>query len=152
VKGSPRTPSLLAAFGLIAGAVLGATTLRAQDARRSIWDGVYTAAQAQRGAAQYTSQCVTCHMDTLSGDGGDIPALAGRMFLMDWDGLALDALFDRINTTMPQSNPGSLSAEQVVDVMAYLLSANKIPAGAKELPADTPSLQAIQFDAKQPKH
>jgi mono/diheme cytochrome c family protein len=141
---------LLAAIGLIACAVLAATAPRAQDPPHSIWDGVYTAAQAQRGAAQYTSQCLNCHMDSLAGNGADIPPLAGKMFLMNWDGLGLDALFDRIHTTMPQSDPGSLSPQQVVDLMAYLLSANSIPAGAQELTTDTTRLQGIQFDAKRP--
>lgn len=133
-------------------AAVGATASSAQDASRSIWDGVYTAAQAQRGATEYTSHCVVCHMDNLAGDGADVPPLTGKMFLLDWDGLSLTALFDRIHTTMPQSSPGTLSAQQVVDVMAYLMSQNRIPAGATELAVDTPSLDMIHFDAKKPNH
>jgi quinoprotein glucose dehydrogenase len=139
-------------MALIACAVLGATALRAQGTSRSIWDGVYTAAQAQRGADNYAGQCVSCHMDTLAGDGADVPPLAGATFLNMWDGLALSELFDRIHTSMPQSNPGSLSAPEVADLMAYLLSANRIPAGTTELPSDSTGLQNIQFDAKRPKH
>ncbi len=139
------------ACGIIS-AVLGTPASRAQDASRSIWDGVYTAGQAQRGATEYTSHCVVCHMDNLAGDGAGIPALTGKMFLLDWDGLSLTALFDRIHTTMPQSNPGSLNAQQVADLMAYLMSQNRIPAGAMELPGDAPSLDAIHFDAKRPNH
>jgi cytochrome c553 len=136
----------------MAGGGLCATALRADQAARSIWDGVYTAAQAQRGAADYTNHCESCHTDSLAGDGADIPALAGQAFMNNWDGLALSELFDRIHTSMPQNDPGSLSAQEVADLMAYLLSANKIPAGAVELPVDAPSLQTIQFDAKRPKH
>nr|QQZ51043.1 hypothetical protein JKL49_07660 [Phenylobacterium glaciei] len=33
----------------------------AQDATRSVWDGVYTEAQAQRGQAAYAQSCGLCH-------------------------------------------------------------------------------------------
>jgi cytochrome c553 len=129
-----------------------ATALRAQDGSHSIWDGVYTAEQASRGAAGYTTHCALCHGESLAGNGADIPALAGMSFLYNWDGLGLDALFDSIHTTMPQSNPGSLSVSEVADITAYLLSVNQVPPGSTELPADTQSLQKIQFVAKKPAH
>jgi S-disulfanyl-L-cysteine oxidoreductase SoxD len=142
----------LAAIGLMICCGISASTVRADEASKSIWDGVYTVGQAQRGAAAYASHCVSCHMESLEGDGADTPALSGKTFLNTWDGLSLAELFDRIQTSMPQSNPGILSAQEVADLMAYLLSANQIPAGTKELPNDPPSLQSIQFDAKRPKH
>jgi cytochrome c553 len=142
---------VLAATCLVICAIT-ATALRAQEGSHSIWDGVYTDAQAKRGAAGYAEHCAQCHGDSLSGNGADIPALAGSSFLYNWDGLGLDALFDRIHTTMPQSNPGSLSVNEVADITAYLLSANQLPSGSTELPADTQSLQKIQFVAKKPAH
>jgi cytochrome c len=135
---------------LAACALLGAGALWAGEALKSVWDGAYTAEQAQRGATEYTNHCVECHQADLAGDGQEIPGLAGPSFLNNWDGLALAALFDRIHDTMPQSNPGSLSAQQATDLTAYLLSANKMPAGAKELPADQNSLKGIRFEAKKP--
>ena len=141
---------VLVATGLVICAV-AATALRAQNGgSHSIWDGVYTDAQAKRGAEGYAAHCAQCHGDSLSGNGADVPALAGQSFLYNWDGLGLDALFDRIHTTMPQSNPGSLSVNEVADITAYLLSANQVPSGTTELPADTQSLQKIQFVAKKP--
>jgi cytochrome c553 len=141
-----------ALIGLAASASIAASALRADEAPQSVWEGVYTAAQAQRGAAAYASECVSCHMEDLAGDGGAIPPLAGQNFQNNWDKLALAELFDRIHSTMPQSNPGSLSSQQVADLIAFILSANKIPAGAKELTDDSSSLKSIQFDAKAPKH
>jgi quinoprotein glucose dehydrogenase len=129
-----------------------ATALRAQDVSHSIWGGVYTAAQAKRGAAAYADHCASCHGESFAGNGADIPALSGKSFLYNWDGLGLDALFDRIHTTMPQSDPGSLSVNEVADITAYVLSANQVPSGTTELPADTQSLQKIQFVAKKPAH
>ena len=131
---------------------IAATAPRAQDGSHSIWDGVYTAPQAKRGAAGYADHCAQCHGDSLSGNGADIPALAGKSFLYNWDGLGLDALFDRIHTTMPQSDPGSLSVSEVADITAYLLSVNEAPSGSTELPADMQSLKNIQFVAKKPDH
>ena len=141
-----------AAICLAATGCIAAGALRAQEAGHSIWDGVYTAAQAQRGAAEYTDRCATCHGETLAGNGNDAPALTGKMFLNDWDGLTLTALFDRIHTTMPQSNPGTLSGQVAADLTAYLLSVNQLPAGPKELTDDAQSLENIHFDAKKPSH
>ncbi|MGA2562048.1 MAG: cytochrome c [Steroidobacteraceae bacterium] len=137
---------------LLAICAVTATALRAQEGSHSIWDGIYTDAQAKRGAAAYATHCAQCHGDSLSGNGADIPALAGTSFLYNWDGLGLDALIDRIHTTMPQSNPGSLSVSEVADITAYLLSVNQLPTGSTELPSDTQSLQKIQFVAKKPDH
>jgi S-disulfanyl-L-cysteine oxidoreductase SoxD len=135
----------LAALGLIA-----AGALWAEAASHSVWEGVYSTAQAQRGATLYTSVCTECHQQDLAGNGADVPPLAGTAFMNDWDGLAVAALVDRIHTTMPQSNPGSLSVQQATDLTAFLLSSNHIPAGSNELPADPQAQQNIQFQAKRP--
>jgi cytochrome c len=143
---------LAAAIGLMVLGGLTASALRAQEAGHSIWDGVYTAAQAQRGATEYANRCATCHGDTLAGNGTDAPALTGKMFMDDWDGLTLTALFDRVHTTMPQSNPGSLTGQVAADLTAFLLSANQLPAGPKELTDDARGLESIHFEAKKPSH
>jgi cytochrome c len=127
-----------------------ATALYAADSAHSIWDGVYTAEQAQHGKADYTNYCVVCHGEDLEGDGNEVPALGGRAFLYLWDAQPLQALYDRIHTTMPQSNPGSLTEQEAVDIVAYVLSANKIPAGTNVLPSGAQALQSIRFDAKRP--
>jgi S-disulfanyl-L-cysteine oxidoreductase SoxD len=137
----------LAAIGLGVAGVLWADA-----ASQSVWDGVYTTAQAQRGVALYTSLCTECHQQDLAGNGADVPPLVGNAFMSDWDGLAVAALVDRIHTTMPQSNPGSLSLQQATDLTAYLLSANQIPAGSNELSPDPLAQQKIQFQAKKPSH
>ncbi len=76
------------------------------------------------------------------------PELAGGNFRDKWDGETLGGLFERIHRDMPQSKPGSLSRESTVDLIAYILSANKYPPGAKELPQDTPSLKEIRFESR----
>ena len=115
----------------------------------SIWDGVYTDAQATRGSTGFTGHCANCHGASLGGT-GEAPALAGPQFLSDFDGLSAGDLFDRIRTTMPQDNPASLTRDQYADILAFLLKANGMPSGPKELDRRSEYLKAIGFSAANP--
>ena len=72
----------------------------AQDrkARKTVWDGVYTTAQAERGKAAYGAKCAMCHNADLSGYQG---ALKGDHFMEHWRESALNDLFANISATMP---------------------------------------------------
>jgi mono/diheme cytochrome c family protein len=129
--------------------MLVAITGAAQAQTASIWDGVYTDAQATRGAAGFSGHCANCHGANLGGT-GEAPALAGPQFLSDFDSLSLGDLFDRVRTTMPQDNPASLTRDQYADILAFLLKANGMPAGAKELDRRSEYLKAIGFSAAKP--
>src|SRR5260370_19786820 len=98
---------------------------------RSVWDGVYTEEQAKRGEETYQKECASCHGDSLVGGGGASP-LTGGTFLSNWNGLTVGDLFERIRKTMPQGSLGKLTQQQDADVLAYLLSFNKFPAGKAE--------------------
>lgn len=124
--------------------VLSAMGARAQT--MSVWNGVYTEAQAERGAAGFTGHCANCHGANLAGT-GEAPALVGPQFLSDFDGLSAGDLFDRIRTTMPQDNPGSLTRDQYADILAFLLKANGMPSGPKELDRRSEYLKVIGFSA-----
>jgi len=113
----------------------------------SVWDGVYTAAQADRGAAKYKQACVMCHGPVLEGN-GEAPPLVGR-FIPDWTGTKLSELFEKIQVTMPLFAPGSLSNAETGDVLAYILQANNFPAGQKELEAGD-GLKRVSFDDSRP--
>jgi cytochrome c len=114
---------------------------------RSTWDRVYSDEQAKRGAGVYALRCTHCHGEQLAGNGEEATPLAGPAFLSAWDGSTLGALFSRIRTTMPDDNPGTLGGQEIADVMAYVLSVNKFPAGQAELPHDSVQLQQIRFQA-----
>ena len=116
----------------------------------SVWDGVYTAAQADRGKALYGKQCASCHGAGLDGS-GQAPPLTGADFKGDWNGQTADDLFEKMQTSMPADRPGQLSREQNADILAFLLSSNGFPAGQKELPTDAPALQKIRFESVKPK-
>lgn len=109
-------------------------------------EGVYTEAQATRGAAAYKTSCTSCHRENLGGSGAQTPALVGTAFLANWTGQSLDELFERIQSSMPADHPGGLSRTVNADILAYLLQANKLPAGKTELPPDANTLKGIQFE------
>jgi S-disulfanyl-L-cysteine oxidoreductase SoxD len=127
--------------------VLLATGLFAQSAGRSVWDGVYTSEQAGRGSGLYSSQCASCHGTALTG-GESAPPLAGGEFLSNWNGLTAGDLFERIRISMPADRPGSLPRDQIVDILAFVLSANQFPAGKTELDRQTEALKQIRIEPK----
>jgi len=131
----------------------GDRVLRAQEQTqadsRSVWDGVYTEEQAKRGVALYQKECKTCHGDALAG-GESAPPLTGGAFLANWNGLTLGDLFERIRKTMPQNAPGKLNRQQNADILAFVLSANKFPAGKTELSRQAEFLKEIRFEAVRP--
>jgi hypothetical protein len=79
------------------------------------------------------------------------PSLAGGDFMDRWSGQSIGALFERTRATMPKDRPGSLSRDANADIIAYILSVNKFPAGQRELPGDAQTLNQIKFDAVKPK-
>ena len=116
----------------------------------SIWDGVYTTAQADRGAQVYRAPCGICHGTRLNGapDDNDMvpgPALARQNFLRVWDGRSLGMLYTYTLSTMPQSNPGFLPPEDYAAIIAHMLAVSGAPPGEAELPADTWALGHISI-------
>lgn len=109
---------------------------------RSTRSGVFTDEQASLGREVYSAQCVSCH----AGDH------IGGNFRRRWAGMPLSNLYGLIVETMPQDNPGSLSREDYVRVIAYLLKANGIPVGETPLPTDSLALTKIRLDTLAPKH
>jgi S-disulfanyl-L-cysteine oxidoreductase SoxD len=139
-------------IGLAAGTlVLGASALalQAQTPARNVWDGVFTADQAAKGKVLYDAKCATCHGADLTGQ-EMAPALSGGLFLGNWSGQAAGDLFTRIHTTMPANDPGSLNNAETAQILSYILSFNKFPAGAAPLPTDDPALAAITITAEKP--
>ncbi len=134
---------------LAAALIVMAASVAARAQTASVWDGIYTDAQAARGGAEFSAHCASCHGAGLDGT-GDAPALTGAQFLSDFNGLTVGALFDRIRTTMPQDNPASLTRDQYADILAFLLKSNGLPAGARELDRRSEYLKAIGFEAANP--
>jgi len=111
----------------------------------SVWDGVYTAAQADRGKAAYTRHCSRCH--------GDDPAnsrnpLSGDRFAEHWESRTLADLFHRVRDTMPPGESSTVGASDKLDTVAYLLKQNGFPEGGAELTPDADALATIQITGK----
>jgi mono/diheme cytochrome c family protein len=136
-------------LGILAGALLFSAFAAAPHLNvRSVWSGVYTTAQAERGRAAFEASCAMCHRPDLSGRGAAIPALRGDEFTTERHGKSVGDLYERIRSTMPPGRPASLAPEAYTDVVAYLLSANAFPPGDRELPAHEESLDGIVFDER----
>lgn len=117
---------------------------------RTITEGVYSAAQAERGMAAYAKGCTYCHRTDLSGNEDGAPALRGEAFTNRWKDRPLSELYFVIQETMPQDEPRSLSAADCVDIVAYILGRNGARAGSNELSADPSVLTNILFSAAVP--
>ena len=115
---------------------------------RTVWDGVYTDEQATRGEALYAEHCVRCHGANLQGNGEGANPLTGATFKSTWNGVSIGAMFDRVRLSMPQDKPATLKRQEVADLLAFILRANKFPAGKTELVRQTDMLNAITFQSE----
>src|SRR5689334_16077714 len=128
-------------------ALTGSAQTPGPRADSTVWSGVYSAEQAKRGEASANRSCAKCHNADLTG-GQDGPSLVGREALDAWSTLTLGDLFDRIKTTMPADAPQTLSPQETADILAYVLSLNKCPAGEKDLPSDASALGQVRITSR----
>ena len=108
--------------------LLANTFAMPQSAPKSGW---YTAAQAANGAKAYQKTCASCHGAKLQGGMG--PALVGRQFWLTYAGKKASTLWSAVHTTMPMMAPDSVPARNSINIMAFLLQKNGVPAGTTPL-------------------
>jgi mono/diheme cytochrome c family protein len=120
-----------------------------QGKARTTWDGVYSNAQAELGAAAYSQYCASCHGTDLAG-GEMAPGLTNGEFQANWNTLPLDQLFERIRKTMPLDRPQTLNAAETSNIVAYILAKTGFPVGAAALPGTADELTAIEYSATKP--
>ena len=124
--------------------------------------GYYAEEQASRGRTLYAEACAACHGRELME--GPASPLAGVGFIqrwtrsgvpsgpwsafLGWSSGSVDDLFFIIRTTMPQGTPGSLSTDEYLDVVSYILNRNGYPSGKSPLTADPAVLSAISIEWK----
>jgi mono/diheme cytochrome c family protein len=142
---------IMSVNGMPAGSAELKADLRALDeikiAKKTAFDGVFTAAQADRGKENFlTGRCGGCHKLDLTGDRG--PTLKGDDFLAHWDNGSVATLFDKIRETMPPNAPNETTDDAKIDIVAYLLQQNGYPAGKSELRAEADSLGIIDIVRK----
>jgi mono/diheme cytochrome c family protein len=115
------------------------TVMAQQDSSAKPAKGAYSAEQATRGGDVYLDQCSACHLpkDHYNPD-----------FQQSWGGRTVRALYDYIRSTMPDDSPGVLTEKQYLDVTAYILKLNGMPAGELALTADTTLMKSFTIDIK----
>jgi len=101
--------------------------------RRTVWDGVYTEAQAARGTMAFGQSCAGCHALAAQGKA----PLVGDAFWKSFAQKNVGELLEFVSVNMPNGNPGSLSEPTYRDIVALMLKSNDFPAGATELEANT---------------
>ena len=116
----------------------------AQTAGRTVSDGAYTEAQAERGKTLYEQHCAFCHLSDLRGQ-GFAPSLVEDTFLQRWQDGNLGDLLTIVKATMPQDKPASLTDKEYGEIVAYLLKANNYVAGQQELIPDPAVLKDVTF-------
>src|SRR5262245_57872998 len=132
------------ALGINVAHVSADAILQDGKAVSSVWNGVYTGAQAERGKAAYEQQCSFCHLSDLRGQ-GFAPPLIEDAFLQRWGDGTLGDLFTIVKLTMPQDTPASLGDREYADIVAYLLKANQYPPGQEELAPAPAALKEVTF-------
>lgn len=129
-----RQAVLLTALVAVLG--VGAEAARADDgvamAGRSTADGVYTEAQAESGEALFEQHCLVCHDKKYF-----------RPVLKRWSGQPVATFYDVMTGSMPESNPGGLMDHEYVDILAYIFSRSRFPAGDADLEAGGDVLAGI---------
>jgi len=116
---------------------------------RTVWDGIYSEEQATRGETLYGQHCAKCHGDGLAGV-ESAPALTGTTFYSNWEGEMLEALFNRMRSTMPLDTPGSLSRAQNADILAHMLRTGGYPAGPAPLDGQAGALATVTIRMYKP--
>jgi mono/diheme cytochrome c family protein len=119
--------------------LVSAAAVSGQAPTKTTNDGVYTAAQAERGKKLFEAKCTACH---------ETGRFTGDTFLDPWDGKPLKDVWDIASGTMPEDNPGSLQQQEYGDILAYFLSLNAFPTGETELQGNAAAMATIKIEKK----
>ncbi len=107
-------------------------TAQTSAPRRTVWDGVYTEAQATRGLTAFGQNCASCHVLTTEGKS----PLVGDPFWTSFAQKTVGDLLEYVSANMPNGRPGSLDESTYRDIVAVMLKSNDFPAGTAQLRRD----------------
>ena len=119
----------LAGLLFLASATASLVTAQATTPRRTVWDGVYTEAQAARGMMAFGQSCAGCHALAAEGKA----PLVGEPFWKSFAQKSVGELLEFVSVNMPNGAPGSLNGSTYADIVALMLKSNGFPAGTTEL-------------------
>jgi mono/diheme cytochrome c family protein len=101
----------------------------------------YSDAQAARGEKVYDNTCATCHQ---------ADNLVGAQFVQNWNDRRVGDFHSLVRATMPVDNPGGLTDQQYLDVVAYILKANHAAPSMDSLSADTTIMRGRKISVRNP--
>jgi hypothetical protein len=131
------TLAALAVYLIVSASAVNARQAAPAGPGKSVWDGVFTTAQADRGRTLFNANCAECHGPTMQG--GEGKPLAGQTFWNDWREQTVGDLLTYVSKNMPFSEDGSLAGtlapSTYLDIVTHILRTNELPAGAQELTA-----------------
>jgi len=123
----------------LAAALLAGIGAHGQSASRSIRDGVFSAAQVERGRNVFRWECMECHeMEEYTAAGG---------YLEEMEGKTLWEVFEYVWLEMPEDMPAWLEPMEYADVLSYIFSVYGMPAGDVDMPVDRAVLEQIVIEA-----
>src|ERR1700691_5588863 len=96
---------------------------------RTVWDGVYTEAEAARGVTAFGQSCAGCHALAAEGKA----PLVGDAFWKSFAQKSVGDLLEFVSANMPNGTPGSLDESTYRDIVALMLKSNGFPAGTIEV-------------------
>jgi mono/diheme cytochrome c family protein len=124
---------------------LASATAQTSNPRRTVWDGVYTEAQAARGMQAFGQSCSGCHALTAEGKA----PLVGDSFWKSFAQKTVGDVLEYVSANMPNGSPGSLSEPTYRDIVALMLKSNGFPAGTTELGGNTTAgVQIVRKDGR----
>jgi hypothetical protein len=95
------------------------------------------AQQLERGEQWFYARCLECH---------EVASLANPDFRLKWGGRSVFDLFERIRSTMPENEPGSLTSGTYTSIIAYLMRLNGMPVGTSLLSSDSTALASVRMN------
>jgi mono/diheme cytochrome c family protein len=106
--------------------LIGVAPARAQE-------GLFTAAQAERGERVFMRVCARCHGRDLMATDRDAANLTGPEFDVGWIGKTIAERFRTIKVNMPPNDPGNQTDQVYLDIIGFILSFNGYKPGSREL-------------------
>ncbi len=105
VPPNPRPSLPLVALLLLAVATASLGNAQTSTPRRTVWDGVYTEAQAARGVSAFGQSCAGCHVLAAEGKA----PLVGDAFWKSFAQKTVGDLLAYVSANMPNGSPHSLT-------------------------------------------
>ena len=135
----------VAGLFFLALATAGLVNAQTTTPRRTVWDGVYTEAQAARGTMAFGQSCAGCHALAAQGKA----PLVGDAFWKSFAQKNVGDLLEFVSTYMPNGKPGSLDETTYNEIVALILKSNGFPEGTTELGRNTiTGVQIVQKDGR----